>query len=91
MVEVRSPSGAALTIGLGHELSVATFAASASTPPYFVSKGDGGQGSPLVFFRDGHWSEFDSDAAISAAVAREAAISFVSTGERPANVRWSEV
>jgi hypothetical protein len=91
IVELRSPSGAAMTIGLGRDVSIATFAASASEPPYFVSSGGEVRDVPLVFFRDGHWSEFDGRAAISVAVAREAAREFLSTGVRPSKIRWSEV
>jgi hypothetical protein len=90
IAELRSSSGAALTIGLGREVSVATFAATLD-PPYFVSRGETGRQEPLVFFRDGHWSEFDGGAAIPPASARNAVHEFFATGARPSSVAWSEV
>src|SRR5262249_22291666 len=38
MIELVSPDGAALAVGLGREMSAATFQASAE-PPYYVSRG----------------------------------------------------
>ncbi len=90
VVEIRSPDKAALTIGLGQEASIATFASSVA-PPYYVSSGGPGHDEPLVFYRYGHWTEFGSDAAISPDAAREAARRFVATGDRPSNIEWSEV
>jgi hypothetical protein len=90
IIELRSPSGASLTVGLGREVSVATFAAS-SEPPYFVSTGSEEQGAPLVYFRDGHWSEFDVGDAVAPASAREAAHRFFVTGTRPSCIAWREV
>jgi hypothetical protein len=89
-VELRSPGGASLTVGLGRLVSVATFSASAG-PPYFVSSGDSGAGELLVFFRDGHWPEFDAASGIPLTAALEAAHEFVATGERPSNIAWAEV
>jgi hypothetical protein len=88
--ELRSPDGASLTIGLNGEVSVATFATSGARL-YFVSDGGPTDGLPLVFFRDGHWSEFDSQSAISNEAAREAAREFRATGGRPDNIAWREV
>jgi Immunity protein Imm1 len=90
IVELRSPSGSSLTVGLGRGVSVATFAASAE-PPYFVSDGSTKQDAPMVFFREGHWSEFDGGAAIAPSVAREAVHEFFATGTRPSCVVWREV
>ena len=91
MVELRSPAGTSLTIGLGSDVSVETFVAAVEAPPYFVSTGGTPHGNPLVFYRDGHWSEFESEAAISPCAAREAARTFLATGVRPSGIAWREV
>lgn len=57
MVELRSPTGAWLGIGVGAAVSVATFDASAEGPN-FVSDGDGSGEGELVFFFDGHGTDF---------------------------------
>jgi hypothetical protein len=89
VVELLSPDGAELTIGLGRDVSIATFKASLD-PPYYVSTG-GAEEESLVFYRDGHWSEFSGESAISPEAAQEAALRFLATGDRPSNIEWSEV
>jgi hypothetical protein len=89
--ELRSPGGAACAIGLGREVSVATFSASYAEPPYYVSHGRLGFSEPLVFFHDGHWTEFEPEAAIPVEVARTALADFFTTGSLPSNVKWTEV
>ncbi len=72
-------------------MSVATFASSPADPPYFVSLGREGSAEPLVFFRDGHWTEFGAKSAIPVSVAIDAARQFLATGERPTMIEWTEV
>ena len=89
VIELHSPEGAELTIGLGQDVSVATFKASLD-PPYYVSIGGLGQ-QPLAFYRDGHLSEFDHGAAISPQAAYDATLQFLASGVRPTNIEWREV
>jgi hypothetical protein len=78
-----------MTVGFGLP-SVATFKAK-QEPPYYLSRGTGGSQEPLVFFRQGHHSEFRGEAGISPGEALDAVVEFVTTGERPACIAWDEV
>jgi hypothetical protein len=90
IVELVDPDGGTLAIGLGRDLSVATFERADGEPPYLLSAGEGGGSDPLVFFYAGTWTEFPPEAAIPAALAREALREFVRRGERPGNLAWAE-
>jgi hypothetical protein len=89
MVELVAPSGASCAIGLGGASSVATFMANASEPPWFISRGAGSSDAPLVFFYDGHLTEFGPEAAIPIGDALAAVRAFYETGARP-NIDWDE-
>jgi len=88
MVELVSPSGVSCAVGLGRTRSVVTFTASATVPPYFVSRGDGAAGDALVFFYNGHWTEFGTEAAVPLDDAILALRQFFETGQRPNAVAW---
>lgn len=90
MVELRSPAGAWLGIGVGAPVSVATFDASAEGPN-FGSDGDGSGEGESVFFFDGHWTEFSLEDAIPVEAAGQAAQEFLATGARPEVISWTEV
>jgi Immunity protein Imm1 len=91
IVELIDPERGTLAIGVGRDWSVATFERADGEPPYLISQGDAGVApEPLVFFYGGTWSEFPPEAAIPAAVAREALRSFLRRRERPDNLRWAE-
>jgi Immunity protein Imm1 len=81
MVELVSSSGR----------GVVTFTASATEPPYFVSRGDGAAGDALVFFYNGHWTEFGTEAAVPLDDAIPAVRQFFETGQRSSAVAWDEV
>jgi hypothetical protein len=76
LVELFASSGAALSVGLGHEISVANFTSPEGQPPYFQSghepSSDDDNDEPLVFFYGGDWSDFPASSGISVADAREA-------------------
>ena len=80
-----------MAIGLGESESVATFAESYEKPPYFVSRGQARVGAPVVFFYDGHWTEFDREAVIAPADAAEAMREFFATEKQPTRIMWAEV
>jgi hypothetical protein len=91
IVELVDPDLGTLAIGLGRDLSVATFERPGGEPPYLLSVGDTGAGpEPLAFFYGGTWSEFPPEAAIPVAAAREALRIFLRRRERPDNLRWAE-
>ena len=91
MAELVSPLGASCSIGLGRQRSVVTFSASAD-PPYFLSRGDETSVSdPLVFFYNGHWTEFGVEASVPADQAVLALKEFFETGEQPSSVALAEV
>jgi hypothetical protein len=59
-------------------------------PPYFASRGDAA-GEDVVFYRDGHYTDFPAWAVIQRDVAREACRRFLSGEPMPSNVTWVEV
>lgn len=91
MAELVSPRGVSCSIGLGRPTSVATFMASAAEPPYFVSRGEGSAKEALVFFYNGHWTEFGGAEAIPVADAVAALREFYDTGDQPTGIAWQEV
>jgi hypothetical protein len=91
IVELVSPDGSRLGIGLGPSSGVLTFQESAD-PPYFMSAGDIGlPDEDVAFYLHGHWTEFPGTALVANEHAREAARRFLATGDRPDNVMWEEV
>jgi hypothetical protein len=76
---------------LGRPRSVVTFMASAAEPPYFVSRGDDVTGDALVLFYNGHWTEFETEAAVPLDYAILALRQFFETGQQPSAVAWDEV
>ncbi len=91
MVELVSPSGGSCVVGLGRPRSVVTFTASPPEPPYFLSRGEVAAGDALVFFYNGHWSEFGPEASVPLDGAILALRQFFETGQRPSAVAWDEV
>jgi Immunity protein Imm1 len=91
MAELASPDGGRMAVGLGETESVATFSAPYEEPPYFVSRGSGGGDGAVVFFYDGHWTEFDPEAVIALAEALDAVREFFATGTRPTLITWAAV
>jgi hypothetical protein len=92
IVRVEASNGATLGIGLGRSQSVLSFEASLD-PPYFLSAAEeqAGEEPFLVFFYDGHWTEFPRRAAIPIQLAREAVREFARTARRPTVLEWEEV
>jgi immunity protein Imm1 of predicted polymorphic toxin system len=91
MVDLVSPSGDSLSIGLGSKKSVLSWIPSGGNPPYYASKGNPEADGAVVFFYRGSWSEFPGWSAISIAAARAAMRTFFQTGARPTTVEWEEV
>jgi Immunity protein Imm1 len=91
VAELVAAGGARLGIGLGGPRSVLAFNPS-SEPPYFMSVGNAGSADQdAIFYLHGHWTEFPMTALVPKAAAREAALQFMRTGDRPDNVVWEEV
>lgn len=96
LADVAHPTGGYLAIGLGGRLSVLTHSPADRDPPYSTSLGevtrdDPGGDDPIVFFYDGHWSEFSRYQCLVPAVARQAMRDFFSTGQLPQWLEWEEV
>ncbi|HVV59993.1 MAG TPA: Imm1 family immunity protein [Gaiellaceae bacterium] len=90
IVELRGPDGTTCRIGLGRDVSFATFDTSPG-PPYFVSRGNLDWDGELVFFYDGHWTDFEPEAAIPVETAKASLVELFRTGARPAIIDWDEV
>ena len=90
MVELVSPSGTSCVVGLGRPSSVVTFQESFARPPWYISRGAGTTDRPLVFFYNGHWTEFEAEAAVEVDAALLALREFYETGRRPSAVVWEE-
>ena len=91
MVELVSPSGVSCAIGLGRPRSAVTFSALMVEPPFFLSRGDATSDESLVFFYNGHWTEFPPEAGIPVNDALDALRQFFESGQRPTAVKWDEV
>jgi hypothetical protein len=91
VVAITSPAGDDLTLGIGRDTTVVGWTSADGDPPHFVSRGSTEEGDDLVFFYDGHWTDFPASRGIPVEDAFEAARLFVRTGERPTNIRWDEV
>jgi hypothetical protein len=92
MATLELASGDALTIGLGRDETVLSFTPASGDPPYFASRGGGAADEPvLVFFVEGHWTEFSRRNAVSWAAGRQAMLDFMETGDLSNVIAWEEV
>src|SRR5213592_4585355 len=82
-------TGVRMAVGVSETESVATFCESYEEPPYYVSRGREEAGDTVVFFYEGHWTEFDRRAVISPSEALEAMKEFFATARRPTRVAWT--
>lgn len=89
IVELVRPEGAVLALGLGRPDTVLSYSTSPD-PPYFHSVGDKEDGTDLVFWYYGEWTDFPRAHAVPAEVGREALRHFVQNNSRPPNVAWEE-
>lgn len=91
LVDIVGPSGAILTVGLGAEASVLSFAERPERPPYYGSQGDGQAIGSIWFDYGGSPSEFPMESAVSILDALAAAEEFCRTDLMPTAVRWEAV
>ncbi len=91
LVDVENSAGDGLAIGLGKDYSVLGFTSASGDPPYLVSKGSEASDEPLVFYFQGHWTEFSMRNAIPVSAARDAVREFLTTGKLTCAVDWEEV
>jgi hypothetical protein len=89
LAELISPTGEALTIGLGNEMSLLTYMSADQNPPYYTSKGVPTDGSTVFFYHD-QWTEFSNKNLNSFDKAVEAAKKFFQVSKLPDNVEWTE-
>jgi len=91
IVELVQPNDATLSIGVGRDESVLNYSRSPD-PPYYTSLGDQDQDESdvVAYYYYGHWSEFPRRSCVPNDKAREAARRFLTDGERPNNVRWTQ-
>jgi hypothetical protein len=90
VVELVSPDGATVSIGLGRPVTIVNYVGPSLDPPYFQSVGEASD-EEIVFFYRGEWSEYPPESAVPADVGRQALREFFTTGELPRGVRWEEV
>lgn len=92
LVDIVAPSGAILTVGLGAEASVLSFAEHPERPPYYASHGSNGAGEETIWFDyGGSPSEFPLKQAVPVRDAKRAVEEFCRTGTRPRAVNWESV
>lgn len=89
IVDLTSPKGEVLNIGLGHCQSIVMFSNSLD-PPYLVSTGCATGDGTVAFRYHGDWTEFPKHHLIPYNKAREAMEQFFVTGKCPDNVEWVE-
>jgi hypothetical protein len=90
VVELVSPNGATISIGVGRSVTVVNYVGPTLDPPYLQSLGDGGD-DEVVFFYRGEWSEYPPESAVPVEVGRQALRDFFATGELPSALEWQEV
>lgn len=91
MVDIVAQSGAVLTVGLGAEASVLSFAESPERSPYYASHGNGAGDGTMWFDYHGSPSEFPMEQAVPLSDAMRAAEEFCKTGSRPSTIKWESV
>ena len=89
IIGFTSPSGAFFAIGLGGELSCATYQ-DGLDPPYFQSLGTHGPDDLIDFAYHGQHTEFPGTVRISRESALLALAEFMDTGQRPTCIEWEE-
>ncbi len=90
IVVVVSPSGKNISLGLGRELTVVEFQASAD-PPYYASVRDEAARGLTTFEYDGEETEIEQRHLVPIDAARRAVTEFVKSNARPVGLRWEEV
>jgi hypothetical protein len=92
LVEFRDdPTGLAFGIGVGREVSVATYQQS-NDPPYFISLGDRDATGSTWFCYGTQHSEYLASNVIPPKLARQALAEFFDTnGKRPTAVEWEQL
>ncbi len=90
IAEFSVGSKGSLAIGLASDHTVLSFTAESKDPPYLHSRGGNDEGADLVFFYDGHWTEFPSEQAVDTATGVDAVRHFLSTGSLPQFIDWEE-
>ena len=96
IAEIVAPNGASMGIGLGRPQSALVFKTGPVDPPYYTSVGGTHRGADDddpsgVFYYQGTHTELPLEALVLRSVARDAAMEFFRTGERPRVVDWEEV
>jgi hypothetical protein len=87
---VVSSSGKNISLGLGRELTVVEYQASAD-PPYYASVGDEAARGVTTFKFDGEETEIEQRHLVPIEAARRAVAEFVRSDARPIGLRWEEV
>jgi hypothetical protein len=87
---VVSPSGKNISLGLGRELTVVEYQASAD-PPYYASIGDEAARGLVTFDYGGEETEIERRHLVPIKAARRAIAEFLKSDERPGNLKWEEV
>jgi hypothetical protein len=90
IVELSIPDRGTLAMGLGLGLTVLNHTPASLDPPYLHTVGPAEEGDDLVFYYDGHWTDFPHAYAISLNEGREAIRRFLREGRLSPHVRWEE-
>jgi hypothetical protein len=91
LVDIVAPSGAVLTVGLGANAAVPSYAESPERPPYYATHGNGAGDGTIWFDYRGSPSEFPIEQVVTVRDAMRAAEEFCKTVSRPTTVEWESV
>ena len=91
VIELISPSGDSLGIGLGRAESLLVYVPGSLLPPYYSSVGEVQAEGEIVFYHCGEPTEYPRRNAIPVGLARDAVRSFFTEGKLPDFVKWEEV
>ena len=90
-MEVISPTGDSLSIGIGSDMSILHFVAASGDPPYYASVGDEDADDVVVFEFRGEFTEYPRRQCIPTDQARQVVREFVDKGTLSRDIRWEEV
>lgn len=91
LVNIESPNGDVLTVGVGGDVSVVSYMRQNGKPPYVTTVGDPEAEGIVVFDYLGQWTEIPKRNTITFERAREILRRFLWDGTLDPNVEWEEL
>ena len=84
-------NGEPVSGGLRPDITVFSWVQANGEPPYYWSNGGTPASGNLVFFIDGHWTEFLPESAVDMGTAHQTLLEFITGSGLPKNIGWKVV